>query len=205
MFCYVVFYKNMKRLEFMYVVTSLVVPLFLAIVPFTTDTYGLAGSWCWIQSQRNNCPGTNNLLIGGVAEQFTLLYAPGIITLLVESVAMGMIVAITYYRKRQNTLQDNGVIQTKVMRQMLPLAAYPITFCVLFLPPFIYRVYGISSKPPKSLLITTALCIQLWSVTAGLSLWVHITIIICMRGRQTKAILARPNPQREDIRTLLPS
>ena len=176
-FCYVVLYRNMKRLEMMYVLTSLVVPVFFAVVPFTTETYGLAGSWCWIQTQRKNCPGKDNLLIKGVAEQFALLYAPGMITLLAESVAMVIIVAIVYYRKRQDTLQDNGAIQTKVMRQMLPLAAYPITFCLLFVTPFINRVYDVYSNPPRSLLIASALCIQLWSVAAGLSLWAHIMVI----------------------------
>ena len=196
-FCYVAFYKNMKRLEIMYVLTSLVVPLFLAVVPFMTHTYGLAGSWCWIQSQKNNCPGQRNQLMEGIAEQFVLLYGPGIITLLAESIAMGMLVAIMYYRKKKDTLQDKGVIQMKMMRQMLPLAAYPITFCVLFFPPFINRLYQINKNLSSNILmVTSALCIQLWSVTAGLSLWAHIGVI--MRGRQTKRILAFHNNQRED-------
>ena len=203
-FCYAVFYKDMKRLEIVYVVTSLLLPLLLAVIPFTTDTYGLAGSWCWIQSRRqgHNC----SLLVAGIVEQLALLYVPGITALLAESVAVVTIVVTLCYRIKRNTLHDNGATQTLMLKQMLPLAAYPIAFCVLFLPPFIYRMLVLdaaqaaetSSHPSTELLsITAALCIELWSVAAGLSLWVHIGVV---RKVQQKN---RANARQPNYRALL--
>ena len=174
-FCYAVFYKNMKRLEIMYVITSLLLPLLISILPFTTNTYGLAGSWCWIRSESQECPGQQN--IAGLVEQFALLYVPGVIALAMQSVAMVTIIVILCYRAKWNTLYDHGVMQTLVLKQMLPLAAYPITFCALFLPPFINRAYILHQQPPQGLLLTSAFCIQLWSFAAGLSLWIHICVV----------------------------
>ena len=189
-FSYAIFYKDLKRLEVMYVVTSLLLPLVLAIVPLATRTYGLAGSWCWIQSQVGNCPGHNDTLVNGVVEQFVLLYVPGIIALLAESVAMVTIVAVVCYRKKRNTLLDKGATQSRVLRAMLPLVAYPIAYCVLFLPAFVYRAYEAAlTTPPKYFLIIAAVCIQLWSLAAGLSLLLHIGVVRCtQRELRTKSL-----------------
>ena len=43
LFCFAVFQKNFKKLEMLYVVTSLIVPAVIAAIPFTTKTYGLSG------------------------------------------------------------------------------------------------------------------------------------------------------------------
>ncbi|KAL5509140.1 hypothetical protein EMCRGX_G004450 [Ephydatia muelleri] len=50
-FCFAVLHKNLKKLEVLYVVTSLLVPVVIAAVPLITGTYGQdpnIGS-CWIE------------------------------------------------------------------------------------------------------------------------------------------------------------
>ena len=50
LFCFGVLYKNMKKFEIMYVLTSLAVPAVIAIVPLVTKTYGVGrGGKCWIK------------------------------------------------------------------------------------------------------------------------------------------------------------
>ena len=198
-FSYAIFYKDLKRLEVMYVVTSLLLPLVLAIVPLATRTYGLAGSWCWIKSQVGDCSGQNDTLVNGVVEQFVLLYIPGIIALLAESVAVVTIVAVVCYRKKRNTLLDKGAMQSRVLRAMLPLVAYPIAYCVLFLPAFAYRAHTqLMATPHVNFLIIAAISIQLWSLAAGLSLWFHIGVVRCTQLELRSAKVYPPN-----FRTLL--
>ena len=50
LFCFAVLHKNLKKLEVLYVVTSLLVPAVIACVPLITHTYGLGidGSYCYI-------------------------------------------------------------------------------------------------------------------------------------------------------------
>ena len=50
LFCFAVLYKNLKKLEVLYVVTSLLVPAVIAIVPLVTQAYGISsdGDICYI-------------------------------------------------------------------------------------------------------------------------------------------------------------
>ena len=43
LFCFVILYKNMKKLEPLYVITSLVFPFVFSIIPLTTKSYGSTG------------------------------------------------------------------------------------------------------------------------------------------------------------------
>ena len=73
-FCYAVFYKDMKRLEIVYVVTSLLLSLLVGFIPFTTNTYRLAGSWCWIQSESPDCPNQYITLKGSLSNLHFYMY-----------------------------------------------------------------------------------------------------------------------------------
>ena len=55
LFCFAVLHKNMKKLEALYVVTSLLVPSVIAIVPLTTESYGISRiDGCYIPAYANN-------------------------------------------------------------------------------------------------------------------------------------------------------
>ena len=75
-------------LEVLYIVSSVLVPFFLFWIPFVTDTYGLAGGWCWISMMDSNC---NERKVGTI-EQFALWYGPVMLSTVVN-IAMMMIMA----------------------------------------------------------------------------------------------------------------
>ena len=55
-FYFAVLHKNLKKLEVLYVVTSLFVPVVIAAVPLLTGTYGQdpnIGS-CWIEVEKKH-------------------------------------------------------------------------------------------------------------------------------------------------------
>lgn len=161
-------------------------PLLLALVPFITRTYGVADSWCWIQTQKYNCPGQDNKLILGVAEQFALLFIPGLIALIAASVAMITMTCVLYHReKMRDNLTQNGTIHTKALKHIVPLAAYPTTFCVLFILPVANRLYDASSSLQLTgLTVASAACVQLWGTTGGLTLLIHMGVLWRERRRK---------------------
>lgn len=147
LFCFVVFFKNLRRYEALYVIVSTLLPGIIAAVPLTTETYGLSGSWCWIESWKNNCP-NETLLVGGV-EQFALWYGPSLILVSIASIAMIIMMIILFRRKcgrrwisdGDSSRQSSSDTHGEAMKQLLPLSAYPITFLIFLIPPFINRVY----------------------------------------------------------------
>ena len=87
LFCFAVCYRNLKRLELCYVVTSLVVSLVVSIVPFTTKSYGQennGSSWCWIVTENQNCH-PNSSKTAGFIEVFALWFGPALVSLLAVS------------------------------------------------------------------------------------------------------------------------
>lgn len=182
LFCFAVLYRNMKRLEAVYVLTSLTIPLAVALVPFATRSYGLAGSWCWIRSSADNC----TLSYQGVAEQFALFYGPAVVALVIESVAMVAILIILINRKK-NTLLALSHKHDEALNRMLPLASYPFIFCMLIVPPLAYRAYsatGLSKN--RNFLLTAAFFHPFWSFSAGMALLVHAAFVMRMRKQQWK-------------------
>ena len=53
LFCFAVFQKNLKKLEVLYVVTSLLVPAVIAAVPLITNSYGHSpdGAVCYMYAE----------------------------------------------------------------------------------------------------------------------------------------------------------
>eukprot|EP00731_Ephydatia_muelleri_P004967 Em0002g1143a len=71
---------NLKRFELLYLLSSLLLPFIIAAIPLTTKTYGLAGSWCWIQNWNNDCPAADGRT--GLIQQFVLWTVPSSLILL---------------------------------------------------------------------------------------------------------------------------
>ena len=184
LFCYAVFHRNLKRLEVMYVVTSLLIPAGVASVPIATHTYGLSESWCWIQNWKDNCPGGIPLVIGEV-EQFALWYGPAMVILSFVSIAMViMAIVLTYRAYLWRAFRNNQ--NQKAVKQLLPLVAYPVLFFAFIVPQFIIRVYGtnrpISYEQNYALSVAIIACGVAWSLSAGVTLIAHIVLTdVCSR------------------------
>ena len=179
LFCYAVFHKNLKRLEVIYIATSVIIPAGIASVPFTTDTYGVTQSWCWIQSWKNNCFG-DTLLVTGVIEQFALWFGPAMTILSLSSVAMFVMMIILIYRAFMwRSLKRNQ--NWKAVKQLLPLVAYPVLFFIFIVPQFIGRVYAatdtMSYEQNYILTVTSIACEVGWSLSAGIAQIIHLVVI----------------------------
>lgn len=92
LFCFAVLLKNLQRLEVLYLVTSLLVPAVVAVVPILTDTYSPIGN-CYISAPNDS---DHVALI----ENLVLWNGPALFVLLAASVAMAVVVIKLIQRAR---------------------------------------------------------------------------------------------------------
>ena len=119
LFCFAVLHKNLKRLEVLYVVTSLVIPAVIASVPLTNHTYASTGI-CYISGPANDSHHV------GLIEKIAFWDAPAMVILLAASTAMITMVI----KLLRNVLHlhvhepiTNGDQFTKALKQLLPFTA----------------------------------------------------------------------------------
>ena len=178
LFCFALLHKNLKKLEVLYVVTSLLVPAVVASVPLVTHSYGysLIGG-CYIPVYDNN----SSLLVA-VIETVVLWDGPSVVVLFVTSTAMFvMVIKMAHrvcWRLKYESITD-GDQYWNALKQLLPLAAFPILFFVFIIPVFVYDIYYsfITSTPNNGLVISAYTFVVLWSVASGLTLIVHIFVL----------------------------
>ena len=177
LFCFGVLHKNLKKLEVLYVVTSLLVPAVIAAVPLLTRSYGYRSvDGCYILEYENNVTLTN-----GIIETFALWDGPAMVILLALSIAMAvMIIKLTQkvcWRLKYDEITD-GDRFWKALKQLLPLAAFPALFLLFIVPLFIYDMYYsiVTPTPDADLVLLASTSIALWSMTSGVTLIVHIAV-----------------------------
>ena len=173
LFCFGVLYKNMKKFEVMYVLTSLAVPAVITIVPLVTKTYGVGrGGKCWIQR--------NSSL--GIIEVISLWVGPAMFIVLATAMAMvAMVIKMTLRvcsRLEYQPITDGNRFW-KALKQLLPLAAFPILFFIFFIPELTSTLYQVITKSssPELLILVTYLSYSLWNMSSGITLIVHISVI----------------------------
>ena len=181
LFYFVIFYKNLTKLEPLYIITSLLLPFVISAIPLATGSYGPNGQWCWIQGRRFGCE-----YLTGFVEQFVTFYGPLLLLLVLESSAMLIMLVTVYYRScKKGNVSVFGSGQNKtVFKQLIPLVAYPIIFCTFSIPPLINRVYELTS-PNYGLRIFSSTCFPISSLAAGLTLTAHIAIVTCFARRHS--------------------
>ena len=182
LFCFGVLQKNLKKLEVLYVVTSLLVPALIAIVPLVTHTYGLSsdGAFCYIYANESVA----------FIERLALWDGPATIMLIATSMVMVVMViklaCLVYQRSEYEPITD-GDQYWKALKQLLPLAAFPILFFIFEIPVFLYHVYTTQySTPNEGMLIADGVCLSLWSTASGATLIIHISVAH-IRGRKNKS------------------
>ena len=85
-------------LEVAYVIVSPIFCLVYALVPFSTDNYGLAGAWCWVRSLNEDC----SFSLSGYLEQLVHSYGFSLINSIVAMILMVAVVVV--YCKLSATL-----------------------------------------------------------------------------------------------------
>ena len=146
-------------------------------MPLITKTYGRNpdGAFCYIYDAYNDVASI---------ERFALWDGPAIIILLAASIAMVVMVIKLTGRvcliSRYEPITD-GDQYWKALKQLLPLAAFPIVFLICEIPVFIYHVYAAKSPMPNALLdISQSVFFSLWSTTSGGTLLIHIIVVKCL-------------------------
>ena len=173
LFCFGVLHKNLKNLEVLYVVTSLLVPSMVASVPLVTHSYGNSPLSCYIYSD-------NDSYHIAAIERLSLWNVPALAILSAVSVCMIVMVIklahAVYRRQRFDGIAESDQFG-EALKQLLPLAAFPILFFIFTIPSLVYGIYLFSSTSPNSvLIITTSVFISLCSMASGVSLMVHISV-----------------------------
>ena len=181
LFCFAVLHKNLKKLEVLYVVTSLLVPALIAAVPLVSHTYGLN-------------PGVNICYIyvnTSVAfiERLALWDGPAMLMLIASSTAMVVMViklASHMYRRYKYESITDGDQFTKAIKQLLPLAAFPMLFFIFEIPVILYHISTTQhSTPNEGLSIVFTICVSLWTMTSGATVIIHISVArICGKKRK---------------------
>ena len=202
LFLFVVFYKDMKRLEIGYILASLVLPAVIAAVPFATKTYGqqlLGQPWCWIVLDPDDCSYYTDSHTVSIVEVFTLWLGTALLALLVVSslVAVMFCVLAWRVRRRSRGFEINKVI----IRQMLPLVGYPISYCVLvsaLVGRYVYDSLRIRHRLDETLDISDQAVNAGFVWTAGLYFLLHILVVGRTKRRRGLAIAP---PRREDSDT----
>ena len=75
---------------------------------------------------------------------------------------------------------------TKALKQLFPLATFPMVFFIFEIPVFLYHVYTTQhSTPNEGLSIAKNVCASLWSMASGATVIIHISVTqICGRKRK---------------------
>ena len=181
LFCFGVFHRNMKKLEVLYVMTSLLVPALVCAIPLVTHTYGFSPvDGCYIPIYEKN--NTVELKVS-VAEKFALLDAPAMVILLVASIAMIiMLIKLSYrvcWRMKYEPITGGEHDQFReALKQLLPLAAFPIIFFIFIIPVLVYDIFYsfLTPIPNRGLVFTQYIFITFWSLSSGVTLIVHICL-----------------------------
>ena len=173
LFCFAVLHKNLKKLEVLYVVTSLLVPALIAVVPLITKAYGRSpdGIYCYIYVRNN---------VASI-ERFALWDGPSMTILLAVSTAMVVMViklaSKVCSRSKYEPITD-GDQYYKALQELLPLAAFPVLFFILQIPALIYHIYVATGSTPNETLSYFASS-SLWTMTSGGALLIHIIVVKC--------------------------
>ena len=183
LFCFAVLHKNLKKLEVMYVVTSLLIPALIAIVPLVTHAYGLSpgGNKCYIYA---------NTSVAFI-ERLALWDGPAMLMLIAVSAAMVVMViklaSQVYRRSKYESITDRDQFW-KALKQLLPLAAFPLLFFIFEIPVLILHITATQHSTPgpgEGILISADVSFALWSTASGAAVIIHISVFTkCGRKRK---------------------
>ena len=181
LFCFAVLHKNLKKLEVLYVVTSLLVPALIAIVPLVTHSYGL-------NTDGNICNIYANTSVAFI-ERLALWDGPAMLMLIAASIAMVVMViklASQVCRRSMYESITDGDQFWKALKQLLPLATFPMLFFIFEIPVLVFHVYTTQhSTGNMGMMISATVVFSLWSTASGATVIIHISVArICGRKRK---------------------
>ena len=174
LFALAVFHKNLQRLEPLYVVSSLLVPLVV--------TAALLGMNLTPSRLQEAC---------GLREEVVYSIIFSVLVLIsLFIVAMGTILCHRACRRRSLALSEYDKQHKKALYEMLPLLLYPILFLLLTTPIFVYDVlFDAYYYSESSIYGYFAVFAPLWSFTTSLLLIFHLCVVRHVRKKNLQRII----------------
>ncbi len=147
-FSLAVLQRDYKRLERIYCIVSLVLPIFLVWIPYLKDHYGVSMAWCGITTVNSN----SEIDWLGFGFLFGLWYIPVLIfQLFIVIVIVSIIIALGFRScNRQENNDENeqlivrkaiAIKHKKALKELLPILAYLIIFYLLTIIPLVHHIY----------------------------------------------------------------
>ena len=171
--------EHVKNFEVPFILIGVLFPVPFVWIPFVNGAYGLAGPWCWIKNWHNNCIEAKFVL--AEVEQIAIFYVPALATSLNNIVLIAIIVCLLVCKRGNTPVLKRGQ-RNKALKELLPLFAYPVIFCVILIPPFFSRIYGANNNVGtvdsiSTLFQVTAVFVPMWSLLPGVAQIVHICVL----------------------------
>ena len=202
LFALAVFHKNLQRLERLYVVSSLLIPLAVTIVLLGINLTGCHGyrTYRWEE------------II------FIIIFAVLVIVSLLM-VVMGTILCHRACRRRNALLSEYEKQHKKALREMLPLLLYPIFFLLFTMPIFGFAVEDTIVTPEYNYTymynnttitgtgynregpVYFALFAPFWSFTTSLLLISHLCVVRCINKKKVSQFRNRVQRVRQQYNT----
>ena len=195
LFALAVFHRNLQRLERLYVVSSLLVPLAVTIVLLSVNL--------------THCHGDRTYLREEII--FIIIFAVLVIVSLLM-VVMGTILCHRACRRRKAVLSEYDKQHKKALREMLPLLLYPIFFLLFTMPIFGCSVYDIHVTLDYNNTTMTEyddlqaplyfeLFAPFWSFTTSLLLISHLCVVRCISKKKVSQFRNRVQSVMQQYKT----
>ena len=188
-FALAVCHKNLNRLEPLYVVSSLLVSSFMAVVSFAVVF--VANS----ETHSSDCSAYDVLIIKRWIEGIFACLLIGLNFALV--IVIGLVLCHRAYRKRNGHRSLSDQQHKKALCEMLPLLMYPI---LSILTPVLFAVINHFDTVIdfRSRFVVPILTFT-WSMMFALSIISHLGVVICVRRRNASRHAALSSISKMDV------
>lgn len=205
LFLFSICYTNFRKLEVFSLVIALVVPAIMATVPFTTNTYGQqvkGWPWCGIQQYDFSClPGS---LHAGIVEIIVLWFVP--LGVCFVSMMLMTVVMLSVLTLRATRLWHHWSLKNReALMQMLPLIAFPVSFCVLETIMIIHYAYDAAPGAHKydgELVIVDQVMYSAAMWTSGIVLLWRVLLVMRRKAAKKKSTIVSSEHISERCRLL---
>ena len=183
-FSHVMCRKSLAYLEWFYLATCLVLPLFFSWVPFVTGNYGEANFACFIDTA-----GDRSTHVDGIIELFSLYYGPFLVLMTLD---MAFVLVTAVCVKRRSLAHRTSVMssslnnpyddQRRGLAYFAPLLAYPTFLFVIVSLPCVVSVLKVYKITNQWLVLTAGVMVSSIGWVAGSVLIVHVCYAhVCMK------------------------
>ena len=146
-FIKITFKRRTEKLELLYCLSIVFIPLLFSWIPFIKMAYGPAEFSCWIREHDFTTPNCTRFDFG-IYLRFSLFYVPLYVLLFLLFLLLLATCCIIRKRRKEWNIQselpmiDIGQILEKEIRSLF---AYPVIFIITNIAPLAHRIYGIFS------------------------------------------------------------